>query len=97
MKFKFRAFFKEVLWSNSSSRGPGHVSLLACSIIALTVVIERILFWVREDMCRNHLLWTMCLSSANRRLGIGAGKGERIQGLCDSHFSSTAFFTGSFP
>jgi biopolymer transport protein ExbB len=27
--------------------------LLFCSLIALTVVIERILFWVREDMRRN--------------------------------------------
>lgn len=30
--------------------------LLACSIIALTVVIERALFWIREDMRRNQPL-----------------------------------------
>src|SRR4030043_347408 len=36
--------------------GPVMVPLLACSIIALTVVIERILFWVREDMRRDQAL-----------------------------------------
>jgi biopolymer transport protein ExbB len=36
--------------------GPVMYPLLACSIIALTVVIERILFWVREDMRRNQSL-----------------------------------------
>ncbi len=30
--------------------------LLGCSIIALTVIIERILFWIREDMYRNQAL-----------------------------------------
>jgi len=30
--------------------------LLACSVIALTVIIERLLFWVREDMRRNQPL-----------------------------------------
>jgi biopolymer transport protein ExbB len=30
--------------------------LLACSLIALTVVIERMLFWIREDMRRNQPL-----------------------------------------
>ena len=30
--------------------------LLACSIIALTVVLERALFWIREDMRRNQPL-----------------------------------------
>jgi biopolymer transport protein ExbB len=36
--------------------GPVMYPLLACSVIALTVVIERILFWVREDMRRNQPL-----------------------------------------
>lgn len=36
--------------------GPVMYPLLVCSIIALTVVIERILFWVREDMRRNQPL-----------------------------------------
>jgi biopolymer transport protein ExbB len=36
--------------------GPVMYPLLACSVIALTVVIERILFWVREDMRRDQSL-----------------------------------------
>jgi biopolymer transport protein ExbB len=33
--------------------GPVMYPLLACSILALTVIIERALFWLREDMRRN--------------------------------------------
>ena len=36
--------------------GPVMYPLLACSIIALTVIIERALFWIREDMLRNQPL-----------------------------------------
>jgi len=36
--------------------GPVMYPLLACSIIVLTVVIERILFWVNMDMNRNKSL-----------------------------------------
>ena len=36
--------------------GPVMYPLLACSLIALTVIIERILFWVREDMRRDQRL-----------------------------------------
>ena len=36
--------------------GPVMYPLLACSIISLTVIIERILFWVREDMLRDQSL-----------------------------------------
>ena len=36
--------------------GPVMYPLLFCSLVALTVVIERILFWVREDMRRNRSL-----------------------------------------
>jgi biopolymer transport protein ExbB len=36
--------------------GPVMYPLLACSVIALTVVIERVLFWVREDLRRNQAL-----------------------------------------
>lgn len=36
--------------------GPVMYPLLACSIISLTVIIERALFWLREDMCRDQLL-----------------------------------------
>ena len=36
--------------------GPVMYPLLGCSIIALTVVIERAFFWIREDMRRNQPL-----------------------------------------
>ncbi|MGD8227706.1 MAG: MotA/TolQ/ExbB proton channel family protein [Desulfobacteraceae bacterium] len=36
--------------------GPVMYPLLGCSIIALTVIIERAFFWVREDMRRNQSL-----------------------------------------
>jgi biopolymer transport protein ExbB len=36
--------------------GPVMYPLLVCSIISLTVIIERILFWVREDMLRDQPL-----------------------------------------
>ncbi len=36
--------------------GPVMYPLLACSIIALTVIIERFLFWAREDVRRNQKL-----------------------------------------
>ena len=36
--------------------GPVMYPLLACSIIALTVIIERALFWIREDIRRDQPL-----------------------------------------
>lgn len=36
--------------------GPVMYPLLACSILALTVIIERAAFWFREDMRRNQAL-----------------------------------------
>ena len=36
--------------------GPVMYPLLACSILALTVIIERTIFWVREDMRRDQTL-----------------------------------------
>ena len=36
--------------------GPVMYPLLACSLIALTVIIERLLFWIREDMRRDQKL-----------------------------------------
>ncbi|MBN2060173.1 MAG: MotA/TolQ/ExbB proton channel family protein, partial [Deltaproteobacteria bacterium] len=36
--------------------GPVMYPLLVCSIISLTVIIERALFWIREDMRRNQSL-----------------------------------------
>jgi len=36
--------------------GPVMYALLACSIITTTVIIERVLFWIREDLHRNRAL-----------------------------------------
>jgi biopolymer transport protein ExbB len=36
--------------------GPVMYPLLACSILALTVIIERTIFWIREDMRRDQTL-----------------------------------------
>jgi biopolymer transport protein ExbB len=36
--------------------GPVMYPLLGCSVIALTVIIERAFFWIREDMRRNQPL-----------------------------------------
>ncbi len=36
--------------------GPVMYPLLACSIIALTVIIDRLLFWFKEDLRRNQAL-----------------------------------------
>jgi len=36
--------------------GPVMYPLLGCSIIALTVILERAFFWIREDMYRNQPL-----------------------------------------
>lgn len=38
------------------SGGPVMYPLLACSVIVLTVIIERLMFWVRLDMLRNQPL-----------------------------------------
>ncbi len=39
-----------------SSGGPVMYPLLACSVIVMTVIIERIIFWVRVNMRRNQPL-----------------------------------------
>ena len=36
--------------------GPVMYPLLACSIISLTVIIERALFWIREDVHRDQAM-----------------------------------------
>jgi len=36
--------------------GPVMYPLLACSLVSMTVVIERIIFWIREDMYRDQPL-----------------------------------------
>jgi biopolymer transport protein ExbB len=49
--------------------GPVMYPLLACSILALTVIIERFLFWVREDLRRDQTLVDNVLELC--RLGNG--------------------------
>ena len=39
-----------------SKGGPIMYPLLACSILSMTVIIERIVFWIKEDMRRNQSL-----------------------------------------
>jgi biopolymer transport protein ExbB len=43
----------EIMLDIFISGGPVMYPLLACSIIMLTVIIERIFFWISMDMCRN--------------------------------------------
>ena len=46
--------------------GPVMYPLLACSIISLTVIIERAYFWIREAMLRNPSLVDNILESCRR-------------------------------
>ena len=55
--------------------------LLACSIIALTVVIERALFWIREDMRRNQPLVDHVLELCQR--GDWESVREKVAGSND--------------
>lgn len=45
--------------------------LLPCSIISLTVIIERLLFWAREDMRRNRALVDEILEVCRVEIGRG--------------------------
>ncbi|MBU0732696.1 MAG: MotA/TolQ/ExbB proton channel family protein [Proteobacteria bacterium] len=53
--------------------GPVMYPLLACSVIALTVIIERLLFWLREDMRRDPALVDQVLELCRE------GKWERVR------------------
>ncbi len=61
--------------------GPVMVPLLACSVIALTVVIERILFWIREDMRRDQPLVDDVLELCQR--GDWDAVREKVKGSRD--------------
>ncbi|MFH1243867.1 MAG: MotA/TolQ/ExbB proton channel family protein [Pseudomonadota bacterium] len=61
--------------------GPVMYPLLACSIIALTVIIERLLFWIREDMRRNQPLVDHILELCQR--GDWDAVRERVAGSKD--------------
>lgn len=49
-----------------SQGGPVMYPLLGCSIVSMTVIIERVLFWIREDMHRNQRLVDRVLELCRR-------------------------------
>lgn len=61
--------------------GPVMYPLLGCSMIALTVIIERFMFWIREDMRRDQPLVDDVLELC--RLGNWNGVKEKVAGSRD--------------
>jgi biopolymer transport protein ExbB len=61
--------------------GPVMYPLLGCSIIALTVIIERAFFWIREDMRRNQPLVDQVLELC--RKGDWTAVKEQVAGSRD--------------
>jgi biopolymer transport protein ExbB len=61
--------------------GPVMYPLLACSILALTVIIERFLFWIREDLRRDQALVDNVLELC--RLGNWEEVRKQVQGSRD--------------
>jgi len=61
--------------------GPVMYPLLACSVLALTVIIERVLFWIREDMRRNQALVDRVLDLS--RLGDWEELRKQVKGSAD--------------
>jgi len=62
--------------------GPIMYPLLACSIIALTVIFERFLFWMKEDMNKDRKLVEQVLELA--RKGDWTAIKEAVQGSKDT-------------
>jgi biopolymer transport protein ExbB len=61
--------------------GPVMYPLLGCSILALTVIIERAFFWIREDVRRNQALVDEVLELC--RKGNWASVREKVAGSKD--------------
>lgn len=61
--------------------GPVMYPLLACSVIALTVIIERLLFWMREEVRRNQSLVDRVLTLCQR--GEWEAVREEVKGSKD--------------
>ena len=61
--------------------GPVMYPLLVCSILALTVIIERAFFWIREDVRRNQALVDEVLELC--RKGNWASVREKVTGSRD--------------
>jgi biopolymer transport protein ExbB len=61
--------------------GPVMYPLLGCSILALTVIIERTFFWIREDLRRDQILVDNVLEFC--RKGNWAAVREKVAGSKD--------------
>ena len=61
--------------------GPVMYPLLGCSILALTVIIERIFFWIREDLRRDQTLVDDVLEFCQK--GNWAAVREKVAGSKD--------------
>lgn len=61
--------------------GPVMYPLLACSIVSMTVIIDRLLFWLKEDMRRDQALVDHVLELC--RIGDWDGVRERVAGTKD--------------
>ena len=61
--------------------GPIMYPLLGCSILALTVILERTFFWIREDMRRDQSLVDQVLELC--RQGDWTGVKEKVAGSKD--------------
>jgi biopolymer transport protein ExbB len=61
--------------------GPVMYPLLACSLIALTVIIERIIFWIREAVRRNQTLIDQVLELCQK--GNWTAVKEEVEGSKD--------------
>lgn len=55
--------------------------LLACSIVSMTVIIDRLIFWIREDVRRDHELVDRVLELC--RIGDWNGVREKVAGTKD--------------
>ena len=64
--------------------GPVMYPLLLCSILSLTVIIERTFFWIREDVRRNQPLVDGVLELCRR--GDWDGVRERVAGSSTGNF-----------
>lgn len=61
--------------------GPVMYPLLVCSVIALTVIIERVLFWLRLDLHRNQTLVDSVMELC--QVGDWHGVREKVKGSRD--------------
>ncbi|HOP46296.1 MAG TPA: MotA/TolQ/ExbB proton channel family protein [Desulfobacteraceae bacterium] len=61
--------------------GPVMYPLLACSIVSMTVIIDRLIFWIREDVRRDHELVDRVLDLC--RNGDWEGVRDKVAGKKD--------------